>query len=295
MKRLPGRVPGCHVFSLLVTAIFSASFLTACGDGSTITATTAQDYFETPKVPYHFSPFHPTTDAEGEGWNPDDYKNKLPLKSPPAGVDAKVESVNVLMSGWTKGGLRFHTQPRGNFSDVPNMTYPETNDNGNLGGESCGFVYLYFKYEPEVNFAGDLTKCCYGSMATGQMDPKSKEPIVFKNLVIENDTIGREWHYNSNEPFADWKKKFPVVNVEAKTVRWIDCMGGAGGSLGAGWEGKKVYVMIYAGVDKCITHAKIFRIDYPEGKKPTMTEVPTMEALLKETTAVTYSPDKVSY
>lgn len=294
MKRLPGRVPS-QILGLLVTAIFSVPLLTACGDGSTVTPTTKEDYFESPSAPYQFSPFHPTTEADGEGWNPEDYKNRLPLRSSPPGTDSKVDNINVLMSGWTKGGLRFHTQPRGNFVDAPNMTFPETNDNGNLGGESCGFVYLYYKYEPEISFAGDLKKCCYGSMATGFMDLKEKEPIVFKNHVIENDTIGRNWHYNSNEPFAEWKKKFPVVNVEAKTVRWIDCMGGPGGSLGAGWEGKKVYVLIYAGVDKNITKAKIYRIEYPEGKKPTMTEVPTIEALMQETPSVTYSPEKVSY
>ncbi len=293
MKRLPAQVSG-HVLGLLVTAIFSTAILTACGDGAK-TPTTKEDYFETPAPPYRFSPFHPTTDAAGEGWKPEDFKNKLPLKEPPPGVEAKVESLNVLTSGWTKGGLRFHTQQRGNYFDPPNMTYAETNDNGNLGGESCGFTYLYYKYEPEVKFAGDITKCCYGSMATQHMDPKANEAVVFKNLVIENDTIGREWHYNSNEPIAEWKKKYPVVGVEAKTVRWIDCMGGAGGSLGVGWEGKKVYVLVYAGVEKSITDTKIYRIDYPDGKKPTMTEVPSMEALLKETPSVTYSTETVNY
>lgn len=290
MKKLPGQICG-----LLVAAIFSTTLLAGCADSGERTLTTREDYFETPKAPYRFAPFHPFTEAEGEGWKAEDFTNKMPFKKPPAGEDSKVESINVLTSGWTKGGLRFHTQPRGNFSDAPNMTYPETNDNGNLGGESCGFVYLYYKYEPEILYAGDLSKCCYGSMATGLMDPKSKDPIVFRNHVVENDTIGREWHYSSNEPFAEWKKKFPVVAVEGKTLRWIDCLGGPGGSLGAGWEGKKVYLMIYAGVDKCITHAKIFRIDYPEGKKPTMTEIPSMEDLLKETTSVTYSQDRASF
>ncbi len=58
---------------------------------------------------------------------------------------------------------------------------------------------------------------------------------------------------------------------------------------------QKTYLLIYAGVDKNITHAKIYRIEYPEGKKPVMTEVPSMEALLKETPSVTYSPEKVTY
>jgi len=290
MKRLPGQIA-----KLLVTAIFSTTLLTACGDGSTKTLTTKEDLFETPPFPRRFQPFHPFNDAEGEGWKADDYKNKTLVDKPPPGADSKVDSLNVLLTGWTKGGLRFNTQARGNFSDPPNMTYPETNDNGNLGPESCGFVYLYYKYEPEVTYIGDLKKCFYGTMATGLMDPKTNDPIIFKNLIIENDTVGREWHYNSNEPFKEWKKKFPVVAVENKTVRWIDCMGGAGGSMGVGWEGKKVYVLIYAGADKSITHAKIFRIDYPEGKKPTMTEVPTIEALLKETPSVNYSPDRVSY
>ena len=292
--RLPGHIPG-SILGLLVTAIFSTSLLTACGDGATKTLTTKEDFFETPSAPYHFTPFHPYTDAEGEGWNPEDYKNKLPLKKPPEGTDSKVDTLNVLTTGWTKGGLRFHTQARGNFADAPNMTFPETNDNGNLGPESCGFVYLYYKYEPEVLYAGDLKRCCYGSMQTGLMDPKAKDPIIFRNMKIENDTIGREWHYSSNEPFADWKKKFPVVNVEAKTVRWIECLGGPGGSLGAGWEGKKVYVIVYAGVEKCITNAKVYRFDFPEGKKPTVREIPTIEDLLKETSSVVYSPDKVSY
>jgi len=290
MKKLP-----CSTSKLLVTAIFSSLLLTACGDGSTKTLTSKEDLFETPAPPYRFQPFHPFSDAEGEGWNPEEYKDKMPLKSPPAGTESKVDSFDVLLTGWTKGGLRFHTQARGNFSDPPNMTYPETNDNGNLGPESCGFLYLYYKYEPEVTYIGDLNKCFYGTMATGLMDPKTRDPIIFKNLIIENDTIGREWHYNSNEPFKEWKKKFPVVAVENKTVRWIDCMGGAGGSMGVGWEGKKVYVLVYAGVEKCVTHAKIFRIDFPEGKKPIMTEVPTIEALLKEAPSVNYSPDRVSY
>ncbi len=293
MKKLPGRLPG-QLIKLLVTAIFSTTLLTACGDGARV-LTTKDDLAETPSPPFHFSPFHVFTDAEGEGWNPEDFKNKFPLKKPSEDVLSKVESLNVLTTGWTKGGLRFHTQPRGNFGDPPNMTYPETNDNGNLGPESCGFVYLYYKYEPEITFAGDLKAGCYGSMATGLMDPKMKQPIVFRNLVIENDTVGREWHYSSNDAFAEWKKKFPVVAVENKTVRWLDCMGGPGGSLGAGWEGKKVYVMVYAGVDKCITNVRVYRIDYPEGKKPTMVEVPTIEALLQEAPSVQYSTEKVSY
>ncbi len=293
MKKL--RLPGNHMTGLLVTAIFSATLLTACGDGSTKTLTTKEDYFETPTPPMRFQIFHTYSDAEGEGEKPDDYKNKMPFKKLPPGTESKVESINVLTTGWTKGGLRFHTQPRGNFSDPPNMTFPELNDNGNLGPESLGFGYLYYKYEPEILFAGDLKECNYGCMATGLMDPKLKEPIVFKNYVIENDTIGREWHVTSSEPFAEWKKKFPVVAVEQKMLRWIDCMGGPGGSLGAGWEGKKVYLLIYAGVKKCATTAKIYRFDFPEGKKPTMTEIPSMEALLKETTSVQYSGDKIAF
>src|SRR5690349_2937092 len=140
MKKLPVQLCG-----LLVTAIFSTTFLTGCADFGDRTATTKDDYFASPEAPVRFSPFHPFSDAEGEGWKPEDFANKLPLKKPPLGEDSKVESINVLTSGWTKGGLRFHTQPRGNFNDAPNMTYPETNDNGNLGGESCGFVYLYYK------------------------------------------------------------------------------------------------------------------------------------------------------
>lgn len=289
MRKLPSRS-----LVLLAGAIFSTSLLTACGDMSNKVITTREDLVITPAPPSRFVPFHHPTEADGDGWNPEEYANKLPLKSAPPGVEAKIESFNVLTSGWTKGGLRYNMQPRGNFSDPPNMTFPELNDNGNLGPVSAGFLYLYYKYEPEITFSGDLTKCCYGSMATAFMDGTSKtEPIIFKDWPIRNDEIGREWHYNSSEPLAEWKKKFPVVAVENKTIRWIDCLGGPGGSMGVGWEGKKIYVLIYAGVDKTINQAKIFRVDYPEGKKPTMTEIPSMEALMKETTSVKYSPDKL--
>ncbi|HEY9787756.1 MAG TPA: hypothetical protein V6D17_20375 [Candidatus Obscuribacterales bacterium] len=281
--------PQLRFLSAALCCAFIAVSVTACGSNYKKTTTTEADLVETVHPPEGKALF-----GEGSTRDINLYQNKFPIEDPVPGCECVVSNINVLTSGWTKGGLRFFTEIRGNFGDPPNYTYPETNDSGDLGPVATGNLYLYYKYEPEITFAGEVKDGFYGQMISQQIRlDKPPKPVTFRDWTPKNDFVGREWNIPPGKDFVETKKNCPVVayEKEARTLRFIDAPGGPAGAFGVGVEGTKYYVLIYAGACDKVTHVKCFRIDFPVGKKPSMTEVPTALDLLKEVPGILYSPN----
>lgn len=250
---------------------------------------------ETPQPPVHMPLFVPATEENPKPRKPEDFNNRFPIEELDKSCNQVVKKLDVYTAGLVQGDLRFNTRFRGNFNDPPNYTFPETNNSIELGPVSTGNLYLYYKYEGEVEYQtekGEMDKCFYGQMSTRPIAIEEKVPIEFHDSTPRNDASGREWNVLKGEDFIEFKKKYPVVLVEkAKgVVRFIDCPGGPAGAFGVGWEGKKIYIMLYAGTCNRVTHVKVFRIDYPVGKRPKMTEIKSDKDLLQEVPSFSYSP-----
>lgn len=265
--------------------------VTGCGESTSVMKTTAKDLADTPQPPMQKQAFEIRTEENPKVRDPNFFTNRFPLEERIPTCEAAVNKLEVFTDGITHGGLAFFTNYRGNFKDPPNYTYPETNDNFQLGSVSTGNVYLYYKYMVEITFAGELDDTFYGQMSTKPMPIESRAAVEFHDWTPTNDAVGREWNVPADKNFTEFKKRYPVVQVEkdTRTVRFIEAPGGAGGSFGIGWEGKKMYVMVYAGTCGRITKVKVYKIVFPAGKKPVMTEVESADDLLKEQSSFTFS------
>jgi hypothetical protein len=214
-----------------------------------------------------------------------DYQDKLPLESAPSDCQTKVDQFNVYTTGTLKGGLKYHQGARGGSS------LPALNGSTDLGGvyekQAVGATY-FFKYQVEISWIGDMKDAFSGQMmvtAPVKLDSKEKE-IEFHDDGPDNDWIDKEWDVPSDwkGTFEEYKKQFPITETDGNTVRWIDAPGGHSIRM----SDMKNYALFYAGACKKVTNVKVFKIEYPSGKNPTMTEVSPPESLKDEVKGFKY-------
>lgn len=284
------RVVAKYMVLLVVLAVVLP--LSSCGDGTTRMLTTFEDLVDTPKPPNQWYPFSPKTDQNPNGKEPGEYVNKFPMEEPDSQCKGQVARLEVMATGPIKGNLKFNTKIRGNIREAPDYTYPETNqDNTDLGGVRTGNLYLYYKYQVELTWSGDPSKVFYGQYISNQLRvDKNDEVVTFYPWTPENDTPEREWNIKTDQPVKEFKKKYPVVEKDDKsnTITYIDVVGGAGGSFGIGTENKKYYLWIYAGACDKVTAMKLYKVDFTEGKLPSMREVKP-ENFLKEVKSFSFT------
>jgi hypothetical protein len=275
-----------------LAACAMAASLAACSSTSKL-VTTQDNLVETPSPPNYYYPFDLTPDEGKQTLNIKDFINKLPLQKPDSHCTTSVADIEVLTSGPVEGDLKFNTKYRNawNGSDEDDFSFNETNnDNAELGGVATGNLYLYYKYEVKISYVGNLKNAFYGQMMAKEvvpMDSNSKE-VCFRSETPQNDNIGRVWRVTKDLPPIEVKKKYPSLEIEGQTVRWVNCVGGGAGIMGVGFENKSQYLIVYAGACGKITNLKVYRIDFPANQKPIMQEVPDIS---KEVTAITYFPD----
>lgn len=284
-----------HALPYFSACFFSALCITAC---STLTKqkTTDATLVPTTQPPYMWYPFHENAVQGKDCLSAKEYTNRLPIQEKPLKCAAVVDSLDVLPGGAIDGPLRFNCQYRHvDSGDDQDYSFAQVSQNNSeLGPVQAGNLYLYYKYEGKIVFSGEKANCFYGQMISDliPITPPNPAQLVFHPFMPENDAIDMQWYVKGDASFVDFKKQYPINALEdaagsRSIVRFIEAPGGGAGVMNIGYEGKKLYVMVYAGVCNRITHVKVFRISYPAGQPPVLNEIQE-GALHKEVSSFTY-------